>query len=332
METITGGGAFTRQNINAINQNFSDLVAGLVGTTGNVIYLWPSSGYLGVQDGSLAAPYTTLEAAYGAGRNGKNDVIVLVGNGAAGGSVRISSAFTWAKDALHLVGEASGVNISNRARIAPAAGATAFANYFTVSSNGCYFGNVQFYQGFDTGTTSQICVTVTGGRNKFDNCHIAGMGDAASAQNTGSRNLKISGTGENMFTNCVIGIDTVTRTVANASVEFASGTPRNQFIDCVFPFMTSAAGVLGILGTGAACMDRFQYFDNCTFFNAIKSTSTTMTVLASLTSASPGGLMLFKQCVLLGITDYGDTNALANSYIDGFTGAAATSGIAVNPS
>jgi hypothetical protein len=31
--------------------------------------------------------------------------------------------------------------------------------------------------------------------------------------------------------------------------------------------------------------------------------------------------MIFKQCILLGIGEYGDTNGLANSYIDGFTGA-----------
>ena len=47
---------------------------------------------------------------------------------------------------------------------------------------------------------------------------------------------------------------------------------------------------------------------------------------------APGGLILHKNPTLVGITDFGDTNALANSYIDGFTGAAATSGIAVNPS
>lgn len=332
MISISGGGVLSAQNISDLNANFTALEAQLSGSTGRVIYCYPASGALGTQDGSANNPYTDLATAYAVGRSGYNDVIMLVGNGAASGSARLSSGMTWAKDALHLIGVSSGVNISNRSRIAPTSGATAFANFFTVSGSGCYFSNIQWFHGFETGTTAQICLTVTGGRNLFANCHVAGMGDAASAQDAGSRNVKISGTGENMFVDCVIGIDTVTRTVANASVEFASGTPRNQFKQCVFPFMTSAAGVLGILGTGAACMDRFQLFDNCTFFNAIKSTSTVMTVLGSLTSPSPGGLMLFKQCVLLGITDYGDTNGLANSYIDGFTGAAATSGIAVNPS
>ncbi len=334
MITITGGGAFTNRNISDINSNFSDLSSAALGTTGNVVYCQPSSSNLGPQLGTAAQPYTTLEAGYQALRSGYNDVLLLVGNGAASGTARVNASFTWAKDAAHLVGVASPVLFSQRARIAPSSGTTAFTPYFTVSGNGCIFQNIQWFMGFGTGTTSQIGMVLTGSRNYFQNCAIDGMADNESAQSAGSRSLKIglAGSGENVFQDCSIGVDTITRTAANASVEFTADTARNVFRGCLFPLMTSSATVLGILGTGAACMDRFQLFDNCSFINAIKSTSTTMTVLASLTSASPGGLLLFKQCILLGVGEYGDTNALANSYIDGFTGAAATSGIAVNPS
>lgn len=329
LTSISGGGAFTRQNIADLNSNFSLLAAGF--TPGNIIYCDPAATGLGPQDGSVDHPYTSLADAYGKGRNAKNDVIVLVGNGSTGATARLSSAFTWAKDALHLVGVSSGVNISNRSRIAPTSGATAFAAFFTVSGNGCLFQNIQWFQGFATGTTSQICMTVTGGRNLFLNCHIAGMGDNESAQSAGSRNLKISGTGENMFVDSVIGIDTITRTVANASVEFASGTPRNQFVRCLFPIMTSSATTLGFLGSASGCIDRFTTFDNCQFINAVQSTSTTMSGLGTL-PASAGGLLLFKQSVLVGITEYGtDATTRGQCYIDGLTGAAATSGIAVNP-
>lgn len=330
---ITGGGSFTRKNIADINANFSLLSAGF--TPGNVVYCDPSgNGNLGPQDGSAAKPYQSFATAYGVLRTGYNDVLVLVGNGLASGTARIDAAFTWGKDAAHLVGVCSPGTFSLRARLAPSSGTTAFTPFFTVSGNGCIFQNIQWFMGFTTGTTSQLGMVITGSRNYFQNCAIDGMADNESAQSAGSRSLKIGsgGSGENYFLNCEIGVDTITRTQANATVEFASGTPRNVFRNCIFPFTTSAAGVLGILGTGAACMDRFQLFDNCMFMNNIKSTSTVMTVLGSLTSASPGGLILFKQCILLGIGEYGDTNGLANSYIDGFTGAAATSGIAVNPS
>ena len=326
---VTGGGSFTARNITDINNNFASLLAGI--TTGNVIFCQPSATGAVTQNGSQASPYNTLLAAYTAGRNGFNDVIVLVGNGASNGTARVDASFTWAKDALHLIGVCAPSVFSQRARIAPSSATTAFTPFFTVSGNGCLFQNIQWFMGFTTGTTSQLGLVVTGARNVFSGCSIDGMADNESAQSAGSRALKVSG-GENLFVNSSIGVDTITRTQANASVEFSGGTTRNVFRNCLFPFMTSAAGVLGILGTGAACMDRFQLFDNCSFVNAIKSTSTTMTVLGSLTSASPGGLLLFKQCILVGIGEYGDTNGLANSYIDGFTGAAATSGIAVNPS
>jgi len=329
LTTITGGGVFTKANISAINGNFNALSLGF--TPGNVIYCNPSSSYTGTQTGSQDAPFTSLPVAYSATRNGKNDVVVLVGNGAANGTARLSSAFTWSNDATHLVGVASGVNLSGRARIAPTSGVTAFANFFTVSGNGCLFQNVQWFDGFTTGTTSQIALTVSGGRNNFVNCHIAGMGDNESAQSAGSRSVKISTTGENVFQNCVIGVDTITRTAANASVEFAGGAPRNQFIDCIFPFMTSAATPLGIIVSAAAGSDRFQYFKQCAFINAVKSTSTAMDGLATL-AASMGGLLLMKDCTLVGITEFGtDATSRGQIYVDGGTVTAATSGIAVNP-
>lgn len=334
MYQISGGGALTRQNISQINANFAEISAGF--TPGNIIYCWPSFGpATGVPDGSLEHPYTDIQSAYGAGRNGKNDVIVLVGNGAAGGSARLSATLTWAKDALHLIGVASPGLFAQRARIAPTSGVTAFANFFVLSGNGCYFQNIEWFQGFGTGVAASICVNVTGSRNVFQNCGIHGMGDDASAQDTGSRSLKIGsgGSGENLFVDCTIGLDTVTRTVANASLELAGATPRNVFRNCIFPFMTSAAGVLGILGTGAGCVDRENYFQGCLFTNAIKSTSTGMTCLASFTSASPGGALVFDAtCGLMGMTKVGDTNALANSYILGAAPSAAAGLLGVNPS
>ena len=48
-----------------------------------------------------------------------------------------------------------------------------------------------------------------------------------------------------------------------------------------------------------------------------------MTVLGSFTTASPGGLLLMTDCTLVGIGEFGDTNGLANTYIDGGTVTAA---------
>lgn len=328
MIPITQLGALTANTVDILNQNFSSIGVGV----GNAIYVDPVNGNDNSGTGEINAPVATLSVGYGLATSGNNDVIYLVGNGATTGTARLSATFTWAKNATHLVGVSSGVSLSNRSRIAPTSGATAFTPFFTVSGSGCLFQNIQWFDGFGTGTTSQIGLSVTGGRNLFQGCHIAGMGDAESAASAGSRTLKISTTGENMFVDCTIGIDTVTRTAANASVEFSGGAPRNQFVRCVFPFMTSAATPLGIIVSAAAGSDRFQFFNDCVFINAINSTSTTMSGLATL-AASMGGMLLFKDATLVGITEFGtDATSLAQIYVDGGTVTAATSGIAVNPS
>jgi len=325
---IQSFGAFTP---GAAQQIASAIAAAGIGMTGTIYYLDPVNGIDGNTGLTIAAAVKTLGVGYAKLASGKNDVLVLIGNGAASGSARISAGFTWAKDAAHLVGVCAPSAVSQRARIAPFTGAAqaAFANFFTVSGNGCLFSNVSWFHGFTAGIAAAICMTVTGQRNVFSNCDIEGMGDAVSAGDAGSRNLKVVG-GENTFYHCNIGLDTITRTNANSSVEFASGTARNTFENCTFPFMSGDGNTLGILGTGAACMDRWQIFRNCIFVNAIKSTATVMTVLASLTNVSPGGLLAYHNCLLVGVTAFGDTLGLANSYSYGAVNSTANSK-AANP-
>ena len=330
LQTLVGGGAVTQDLLNALNNNF----AAVVGFPGNKIYVDPANGSDN-GSGNIDAPLRTLVAAYNQARDGKNDTIVLIGDGTTGATARVNSSFTWSKNAVHLVGISSGVNISNRSRIAPSSGQAAFTPYFLISGSGCLFQNIQWFIGFSTGTTNMIGINVTGSRNLFLDCHIAGLADAASAADAGSRTLKIGsgGSGENMFVNCVIGVDTVTRSAANASLEFAGATPRNQFINCVFPIMTSSAAALAVLGTGNGCVDRFNLFKNCMFMNAVKSTSTTMTVMFSFSTAAPGGMIVLDPlCLSIGATDWGDANFFSNAFVGMAAPSAAAGGLAVVPS
>lgn len=316
---------------------------------GNYYFVDPVTGADG-NPGTSDLPLATLYAAHGKCTAGNNDVVIIVGDGSTTATCRLSKALAqaydssatsgkliWSKNATHLVGMTAPTMYAQRARIAPPSGTytvTTFgsADFISVTASGCYFGNFSIFNGFSTGGAAQRCWVDTGGRNYYQNVQFGGMGDAGSAADAGSRSVVLSGTtGENTFVGCVFGLDTVSRGAANASLEFAAGTPRNTFIDCAFPFQTSAATPLGILGTGAACMDRFQEFIRCRFVNNVESTSTAMTVLSSMTNASPGGGLLFKDCVLLGITDFGDTNALTVAYVEGGTPTAATTGIAVTP-
>ncbi len=332
-QLVTQQGVFTGGSVAAINANFRALF-GASFVVGNTYYLNPLTGSDTSGNGSSAAPYATLAVAYAACVSGHNDVVVLIGDGGTTATARVNTAFTWSKNATHLLGWCAPGLFSQRARVAPLGSVTAFANFFTLSGNGCIFQNIQFFHGFDTGVAAEICMTVTGQRNVFQNCAIDGMGDTTGAASAASRSLKIggAGAGENLFQDCTIGLDTVTRSAANATVEFAGATPRNVFRRCYFPFMTSSATVLGILGTGDECVDRFNVFDDCMFFNAIKSTSTAMTVLGSFTTASPGGAVLFKRCSSVGATKFGDTNFLANSYVDMPAVSGSAGGLMVVPS
>lgn len=320
--------------------------------TGRYFFVDPVNGSDGNKGDSPGKAFSSLYAAHAACTSGNNDVVYLIGNGAASGTARLSLAnaqvvdssvtagtLVWSKNATHLIGITAPTGVAQRARLAPPTGTytvTTFgsANFVTVSGAGCMFANFSLFHGFSTGGAAQICWTDTGGRNYYDNVDFGGIADAGSAADAGSRSLKVgsAGSGENTFHRCTIGLDTVTRSVANASLELAGATPRNRFIECIFPFMTSSATTLGILGTGNSCVDRFNLFERCVFINNTKSTSTAMTALASFTTASPGGMLMFKDATLVGIGEFGDANALANSFVDGGAPTAGTTGIAVTPS
>jgi hypothetical protein len=317
--------------------------------TGNYFFVDPVNGADG-NEGSVELPLKTLYGALAKCTAGNNDVVVLIGNGSASGSARLSTALAqeinpaatagtlnWNKDATHLIGVCAPTAVAQRARIAPPTGtytATTFgANAFiNVTASGCYFANLSVFCGFSTGSATMVAWTDSGSRNAYSNVNIVGMADAASAGGAGARTLKLSGGGEHTFTGCVLGGDTVTRSAANATLELAGGTTRNSFIDCIFPFQTSAATPLGVIVPAASGIDRWTLFKGCSFINNIGSTSTTMSALATL-PASAGGVLLIQDSASVGITEFGsNANSLGQIYVNMAAPSASAGGIAVNPS
>jgi len=323
-------------------------MSGLPLTTGNVYFVDYVNGSDG-NTGSADSPLQTLYGAHDKMTAGQNDVAVIVSDGTTASTQRLSLALAqgfnaaatagtlvWSKNACHIVGMCAPTMVSQRARIAPPSGTYTQAtfgpgNLVTVSASGCIFANFSVFDGFSTGGDNQIAWTDSGGRNYYSNVMFGGAADAASAASTSSLSLLISGGGEHTFDTCEFGLDTVTRSVANATLKFSGGTARNTFRDCNFVFQTSSANTIGIVAAAAAAMDRWQKFDRCTFINNVQSTSTGMSALATL-AASSGGLLLMKDCTLVGITEFGtDATSRGQIYVDGGTVTAATSGIAVNP-
>lgn len=316
--------------------------------TGKWYFVDPAHGSDG-NEGTADSPLATLYRAYALARSGYNDVIVLVGDGSTTGTARMSVALaqtvdptattgtiTWAKNALHLLGMTAPTGIFQRARIAPPTGTYTAAtfgnngNMFNVTASGCMFANFSVYGGFSTGSTTCMTWKDSGSRNYYGGVHIAGLADAASAGAAGARTLYLQGAQESVFERCTLGTDTVTRSAANATVEFdANGSTacaRIKFLECDFPFMASAASPLGMVA-GASDLDRWIVFDRCRFLNASSSTSTTLTDLSTVNAAA-GGYVLFNECIRVGITGLGSD--LTNLYVGGTT-TVNNAGLALQP-
>lgn len=277
-------------------------------------------------NGSAAAPFATLVKAQAAAVANNNDVVYLIGTS------HQSAPLVWAKNGVSLVGLAAPSD-NDRARISVTAGltqtqVTALHPLVSVTAQGCSFVNLGTFYGFDgvlTPPTASVCWSEAGGRNFYSNVQFLGGGDALMAALAGMRSLTIAGSGENLFVGCTVGLDTITRaTAANASLELLSGTPRNAFRKCIFQALISDVSDVFVT-VGADGMDRYCLFEQCSFLNAVESTSSTMSA-AITANASAGGAICVQDCFFLGCTAVATTGPV---YITGNVPVATTSGIAI---
>ncbi len=274
--------------------------------SGATFFVDPVNGNDGNDGGSPVTAFKTLPIAYAACTAAKGDTVYLISNGAASGTARLTSLLTWEKANTHLIGVCAPSQLSQRARVSdPSAQATTFPELFKLNAAGCRIENIQFFQNNSTDEDT-ICFEVGSAAVScyIANCAISGMGNLTPAARAGSMTLKLVGA-ENVFDQCTIGIDTITRG-ANSEIVIAgtgaSGAARNIFRNCYFPTYTSSASHLWV-SAAASTFDRWILFDNCTFMNAIQSGSTTMTSVMSITgTGSPAGMVLLKNSVEFGAT------------------------------
>lgn len=291
-------------------------VAGIPPFTGNYFWVDEANGSDG-NTGGPQDPFATLSQAHSMCTANNDDVVFLVG------TVHTTATIAWSKNKTHLIGLCA-PSQNNRARISQT-GSTVFTPLVNVTAEGCIFRDLATFHGFANAST-QICWTAAGGRNSYQNVEFFGGGDATAAAQAGMRSLLVSGsTGENVFTGCTIGLDTVVRaTAVNASLEFTGGSPRNKFVDCVFQADVSLAGDLHCtIGSGG--IDRWALFKNCTFLNAINSGGTAMTV-AFIVNASAGGSVILQDPTSVGATVFATTGPI---YVNGTSPVGTTSGLAV---
>jgi len=212
-------------------------------------------------------------------------------------SITTEASITWDKSYISIVGAPAPVQLGQRARIGFGSGAT--SPCITISGTGNRFVNFKMAVEEDI----NVMISVTGNRNYFGNCELAGILNSTTGDDTAARVVSMSGAEENLFENCWIGADTIARSTTNATLELASASTRNIFRNCMFPVLADNAGALFFKAASAADVDRYVLFQNCMFHNAVNSTATTMTTGFSL-SATLGGTVILDACSILGATDW----------------------------
>lgn len=283
---------------------------------GQVYYVDPISG----DDTTNAGRHPTdakktLTSAYALTTSGNHDVVIIVPNGAGSGEAYATvetAAITWSNVQTHLIGGAAPSLLSQRARVATAT--AGLSPFITISGQGCIFKNINIY---NPATTNYINVRVSGHRNYFENVHFAGIANDTAGNNATGASLELYGAHENYFKNCTIGLDTITRTAANANLKITLGTntnARNVFDDCIFPMFADADAPRFINQGDSVGMDRYNLFRRCAFINAIGSTSTQQTDAFAI-HATPGGLLILQDCLKIGATGWADN--LTNVYMLG---------------
>lgn len=301
-------------------------------TQGKVLHVKPSSGSDSNDGLSPDTAVKTLAKAQTLATANHNDIVLMYteSNTAASTTDYQSVALDWAKDGVHLIGVGAGSMLGQRSRISNLSTATAIVNgLFIVSANNCLIQNIEIYQG-QGGTNpsgASIAVSVTGQRNHFVNCQISGIGHSE-LDDAGSRSLKVSG-GENIFTHCYIGLDTIIRGTAQAEVEIADATTRTIFEDCIFNTYTSADGFLMIK---YAAPDRFIILKNCIVMAVQNITSATQPAAALSASTTLNGNVIVHGTVFYGfdnVTAADDTKVLIGSYATAGVDAALAAGVDV---
>lgn len=271
------------------------------GQTSKVFFIHPAEGSDGNDGRSARRSLASVSKAHSLMRAGKNDVAFLMGNGQTSGTARETATITWSKDACHLVGVAAPGMVAQRARISPASGTSDVTPIINITADGCMFSGIHWFQNFAT-NAANVCMAITGERNVFNRCHIAGGGVAAAAVHAGTRSLTIAGTnGEHYFKDCVIGLDTIPRgTAASAEIEITGGSTRNWFEDCMILSRTDGTNHDQLLiGTGG--IDRWVMFKNCIFWNDTQGGGTKAAEHLNVV-AGAGGIVLLEKTTTFGAT------------------------------
>lgn len=291
--------AYTNFIGDGVSVNGAPLLPGMGGIpfTGRWIFCDYANGSDG-NEGTVDSPVQTITRAHQLATAGNNDVVVIVGDGTTTATQRLEETFVWSKDATHLVGMTAPSMYAQRARISTLTTATVNINpLMTISADGCGFANFSFFQGVGEAGTEEQLLQITGQRNYFGALQFGGMGAQAGADDAASYCVYLNGAGENYFERCAIGLETVQRGAANASVLVRNGAQRNDFSDCVFQAAADATTMLFIDANASNALNGSSMaFTRCSFRNLLNVTGATGIDQTAAVHNSVNGTIFFDAC------------------------------------
>jgi hypothetical protein len=274
-------------------------IAGMIGlpSVGNIFYVDPGKSVSG-GGRSQDDAFKTVTEAYNAMEADNDDVCVIAPSSSTGRTSE-TATLTWAKRRTHIVGNGPLRRGWNRAGIGFSDAVTTPS--MTISANNCSFTNFMVYNSNDV----NVLVNHTGDYNTFNYVHLAGIANATTGDDTAGRCLVLTGSDDNQFNSCMIGVDSVASSAANAQIEFATGSARNAFKDCVITHWSDNAGSFFVIADSTNDIDRYVLFDHCWFHNPIHSGATNNTVGMNL-GADIGGAVFLWDSWITGATDWAD--------------------------
>lgn len=309
-----------------LNYDFG-LLGNSIQLPGNVFYVNPATGSDG-NGGAVSQPVATLGRALALCEEGNNDVVVLVGNGLASGTARLSATLVWNKDATHLIGVTAPSLFNQRARIAPPTTATVNINpLIDVQASGCLYSNFSIFQGIGQASTDEQLMTIEGSRNDFANVAFGGMGHANGAARAGSYIIGLNGGSENTFNACSIGLETVARSAANASVKLVAAGQRNDFLNCVFDMYPTANSPLFLDASLAGGLNGgTMMFQRCLFRGLISASGGTQPSVTATVAAALNGDIYFDFCSTIAAKYAASTEVHVSGAAASGTGGVVTNG------
>jgi len=237
-------------------------------TQGKQFYVKPRTGSDGSSGRSPSQAVKTLAKALSLATAKQNDTVFLFaeGHAAADTTDYQSETLDWNKDLVHLIGVHAGGPVAQRARVALLSTYATASNLFTLSGHGCLIQDVHFFAGVASANPTG-CMKVTGQRNVFRNCHIAGIGNDAN-DIAGAYSVLLDGGAENLFDDCTIGLDTIARgTAANSGLLVDTAATRNEFRNCRFiAQLEHATNHVHVRLADATAIDRYLLFRECLFY------------------------------------------------------------------